>query len=90
MNYHNADPTPKRKKLPPTEYRKLREAAWKRAGGLCDVCQMYAPLDDYGNLIPGHLHHIKSRGAGGDDDISNAQWLCHICHGKHHGPRWSK
>ena len=31
-----------------------------------------------------HVHHIKSRGAGGDDDVRNMIGLCSGCHSKAH------
>ena len=31
-----------------------------------------------------HVHHIKSRGAGGDDDVRNMIGLCSGCHSRAH------
>ena len=32
----------------------------------------------------GHMHHIKARGEGGDDSLSNCVTLCWKCHAKEH------
>jgi hypothetical protein len=38
----------------------------------------------------GHVVHLKSRGSGGSDDMSNLTWGCYSCHilGDH-GVQWS-
>jgi len=59
--------------------KQLRAEAYERSRGLCEmklrrVCQVYA------GWMSGHLAHIKSRGAGGSDEISNVLWACAPCH----------
>jgi len=76
----------KRTKLNVMEYQDLRKKASKRALGHCELCYSWCPLSN------GHLHHIKSRGAGGGDDFdvdkdspnNNVLWLCYLCHDKKH------
>jgi 5-methylcytosine-specific restriction endonuclease McrA len=41
----------------------------------CLACECPPPVD---------IHHIKSRGAGGKDDIWNVIPLCRFCHSKWH------
>ena len=36
------------------------------------------------------MHHIKSRGSGGDDVAENVCELCKICHSKAHSAQISK
>ena len=38
---------------------------------MCLVC---------GKVGPGDIHHVKSRGAGGKDDLWNIMPLCRQCH----------
>lgn len=47
----------------------------------CEYCYRYTRLD--GQNI-GHVHHIKSKGSGGDDIESNLIYLCYECHDKVH------
>ena len=70
------NPQPKRKriKLSQKEYSELREDVCGFAGYQCESCGKYLPLDR------GTIHHIKTRGAGGDDIAENCQWLCLECH----------
>ena len=44
----------------------------------CEKCFAWCPLSN------GHLHHKKTRGAGGDDKLENVLWLCYLCHDKNH------
>lgn len=71
--------------------RKLRHDVYARAGGCCEECG--APAPENGSIFyRGHLSHIKSRGAGGEDSTNNTRWLCPRCHiydGGEHGLRWS-
>ena len=40
----------------------------------CPECGLYRTIDQM------HIHHIKTRGAGGDDRLSNLSWECYDCH----------
>ena len=74
------NPKPKRLKLTPVEYRKLKKDACERAMGYCEYCKCTpAPLDN-GAVPAGHPHHIKSRKSGGDDSLDNILWVCWVCH----------
>ena len=88
--HYQPDPKHKRISLNPKEYRELRIAAHKRAGGICEICKCSpAPLDNTDMGPPaGHVFHIKSRASGGDDILSNISWSCWVCHANHHGPQW--
>ena len=72
------DPKKKRISLNQAGYQWLRRRACKRAMGHCEECFDWTPYNN------GHLHHIKSRGAGGDDTLDNVLWLCYLCHDKYH------
>ena len=89
------DPKPITKRLKGKARQKLRKATWLRAGGYCETCGTYAPLRDSDNQFNvfecGHMSHIKSIGAGGEDTPENVKWECYRCHiGVHHGPQWSR
>ena len=71
-------PKKKRLKLSVKEYQELRKKACKRAMSSCEKCFAWCPLSN------GHLHHKKTRGAGGDDKLENVIWLCYLCHDKNH------
>jgi hypothetical protein len=88
-------PKPKTVRLKGAAYKELRRQVWKRAGGLCERCGAYAPLynsEGWFDIFEcGHLHHAKSRGAGGQDVLSDeVEWICFDCHSKHHGPIWGR
>ena len=73
----------------------LREAAFKRADGNCELCHEEAPWWDGGGPAPhpfGELIHKVARGKGGSDILKNVEWGHHACHFKrdHPGPQWSK
>jgi 5-methylcytosine-specific restriction endonuclease McrA len=70
------DPKKPRIKLNPKDYHELRVRVCERAVCRCEECNGWTPLE------AGHFHHIKSRGAGGDDSENNGQWLCWRCHAK--------
>lgn len=83
-------PKKKRIKLSNAEYHRLRYMAWYNAEGCCEAtdkegnrCGRYAPFDST-TMTNGELHHIKSRGAGGDDLENNSMWVCLYCHEKIH------
>jgi len=75
-------------------YTEFRKKVFGRAFGNCETCKGHAPLLWYGvfnEITCGHVHHVKSRGAGGEDVLSeDVVWLCYNCHLKTHGPKWSK
>ena len=84
--YLKSYPKPKRTKLSIKEYQQLRKDCCKRAWEHCELCGGWCPAKE------GHIHHIKSRGAGGGDDFhwqkdhpdNNVLWVCYICHNKTH------
>jgi 5-methylcytosine-specific restriction endonuclease McrA len=69
-----AQPKPKREKMTPRKWEERRIEVWERECGLCQGCFRFVPLTD------GHIHHIKTRGAGGGDEMSNLCLLCFLCH----------
>jgi len=77
------DPKRQRIKLSKKEWTALRDTMWVESGGRCEQCHRWLPLE--GGLFDGpHLHHIKSRGAGGDDTRNNLKLLCLNCHQTEH------
>uniref|UniRef100_A0A6H1ZL28 Putative homing endonuclease n=1 Tax=viral metagenome TaxID=1070528 RepID=A0A6H1ZL28_9ZZZZ len=48
----------------------------------CELCHRWT--------LHGHCHHIKSRGAGGDDTYENMVYLCVGCHTDAHNGKISK
>jgi len=67
-------PKKKRIKLSKDEYVKLKTMMWERQYRRCGRCNTYTPPETT------HFHHVKSRGAGGDDSEENGEIVCHICH----------
>jgi 5-methylcytosine-specific restriction endonuclease McrA len=64
----------------------LRFACWGRDDRRCQICDLetyWTPRFD-GDPLAYDMAHIKSRGAGGSDEISNVRALCHQCHMKEH------
>jgi 5-methylcytosine-specific restriction endonuclease McrA len=61
----------------PKPLRLIDEAALQRCRdrGFCEVCGRTAPIEP---------HHLKSRGARGDDADANLVSTCHECHDKAH------
>lgn len=67
----------------PHQYRKRREELCKRADSLCERCTAWAPIH------MGDWHHKRKRGMGGanrDDRLTNAEWLCKLCHEEEERP----
>ena len=64
----------KRIKLKPSEYRKMKTELYNRAKESCEICGRWVEFAQF------HVHHIKTRGAGGDDSLDNCQGLCFKCH----------
>ena len=63
---------------------KQRAVITKRANNKCEYCGAYL-TDDYT-----HVHHIKTRGSGGDNTPSNLIALCGKCHDDAHRALISK
>jgi 5-methylcytosine-specific restriction endonuclease McrA len=64
----------------------IRKRIYRRARGFCEECGLFI-IEESGEWHSMHLHHIKSRGAGGTWDDTNLQALCLTCHivNKHMG-----
>lgn len=78
-------PKPKRIRLKGKAMEALRVEVFARDKGICQNCGKYV------SWYNGHLTHIKSRGAGGDDSMENCLWKCPDCHIRieHGGVKWS-
>lgn len=85
LNEAHPHPKPERKRLKTKKDKEaFRRLLFSRAGGKCEYCRAPAPWE------AGHWHHIRSRGAWGDDTWENAAWLCGECHGKVHAGKIGK
>ncbi len=64
----------------------LRRDCLKRDKNKCRECGM-AVSDSFPAWHPkkAHMAHVRSRGAGGADDLSNVRVLCGDCHRAEHG-----
>jgi 5-methylcytosine-specific restriction endonuclease McrA len=65
----------------------LRRECCEKALSRCTVCGKYVPLSSYTGdplFANGHIHHKKTRGAGGDDSLENCIWVCIGCHDRIH------
>lgn len=78
----------KRTELKGKAYSNLRKALYDRAGGRCEnpECKNKGkplPLFDsegqFDIFSCGHVSHIKSKGAGGDDSMENCLYECFSC-----------
>lgn len=81
--FFNPDPKKKRIRLTGKKRTELRKALFRRAGGLCETCECPTPLYYYYEFDLyrcGHISHIKSVGAGGDDSLENCRYECYTCH----------
>jgi len=74
----NPNPKKKAKKLSPAKYHELRVDLYNKQKEHCFLCKCWMPF----NLS--HLHHLRSRGAGGGDDRDNVILICFKCHGRIH------
>lgn len=86
------DPKPKTIRLKGKAYTEFRKAVGKRAAWRCETCGCFAPFTINGVFdvfFCGHVSHIKSKGSGGSDDMSNVILECFDCHSKRHGPQLS-
>jgi 5-methylcytosine-specific restriction endonuclease McrA len=57
----------------------LRRACFERDQYRCSECDTLVTWDGY-FIGRGQMAHIKSRGAGGSDELSNVRTLCQKCH----------
>ena len=71
-------PKPVSQKLPDKEYHELRLKIHAKQLFCCLKCGFYTGFEIF------HLHHIKSRGAGGKDTEENLIGVCFRCHTKIH------
>jgi len=55
----------------PKKARIKEKKAMKNKRGKCEFCRKVGPTD---------MHHIKTRGSGGDDTPENLIELCRMCH----------
>lgn len=82
------------KRTLPGNWRRIREACRDRSAGLCQagipgVCEGERP-GGHPRPVYGHAHHLKRRGQGGADHLSNLAWVCGLCHGHlHHRVEWA-
>ncbi len=60
------------------------ELAKRRAGGICDLCELEAPFTDKSNEPFFEVHHIKWLSEGGPDTLENVVALCPNCHRRMH------
>ena len=69
-------PNPKKPpiRLSKKEYQALRLVIYTKQYGICKGCGFWFPENRFS------LHHIKSRGAGGDDSEENVEGYCVGCH----------
>jgi len=74
------NPNPKhiRIELNDKEYNKLRHRIYLKQYCSCFYCDKWLRFDEFS------LHHIISRGAGGDDSEENCMGICQECHDKIH------
>jgi len=71
-------------------YTNFRKEVFEAFSGRCSDCGKWVPFEGPSVFEQGHVSHIKSRGAGGSDILSNVNWKCYNCHiVKEHGPQWS-
>lgn len=65
---------------------KLRFDCWMRDGRRCKECGVLTHWEPRFPTDPDayDMAHIKSRGAGGSDELSNVRTLCHACHMEEH------
>ena len=76
--------TLRRGELTREEKAAIRHAVFVRDGGRCVDCGTRV-VEQSGLWWSMHLMHIRSRGAGGADELNNVKTHCHGCHMKAHG-----
>jgi hypothetical protein len=70
------------------DWRRRKQQLFKRAGGQCELCEMY--FSDRNEM---HPHHLRHRWPDRDDRLENLQALCYWCHREAHAdrePRWTQ
>jgi len=72
------NPKPPKIKLSDKKKHELRIALYNVYGEHCPKCMAWREFNQM------HLHHIKRRGAGGDDRLNNLSWECFECHDRDH------
>jgi len=65
----------------------VRRLARLRARGTCECTQSSCPHYSGCRTRATEYHHKKPLSDGGDDQLSNCQFLCHACHDRIHRPR---
>jgi 5-methylcytosine-specific restriction endonuclease McrA len=70
---------PKTIRLKGKELEALRRACFERDEFRCSECDIPV-IWERGTFQSGHMAHIKSRGAGGPDELWNVRLLCMKCH----------
>ena len=65
-------PKRRRLRLEAKAYDELRSQIMQRDGWRCQICGCRVFLE---------VHHLKTRGRGGDDAETNLVTLCRMCHG---------
>jgi len=74
MTLCRTQPKPKTIRLKGKALENLRREVFERDRGFCQQCGVWVSWKD------GHMAHIKSRGAGGEDAMENTVWKCPYCH----------
>ena len=83
MPYRRSKPRPNR--VYGAEMKDLRQQCWDRDEGQCRHCGIltfYAAVGYHPRNY--EMAHIRSRGAGGADELSNLKTLCSLCHKSEH------
>ena len=64
----------------------IRLIVYEEANECCEQCGIGLVFES-GSWSSMHLHHIKTRGSGGDWSRSNLKCLCIACHLNQHNPK---
>jgi 5-methylcytosine-specific restriction endonuclease McrA len=62
----------------------VQRLARQRARGTCECTQTSCPHYGRCRVRAIEFHHKKPVAAGGDDELSNCQFLCKACHSEIH------
>ena len=68
-------PKPRRMRLDPAAYERLRQEVLRRDGWRCQSCGTMSNLE---------VHHQQFRSRHGDDSEANLITLCAVCHARVH------
>lgn len=74
MIYMKSYPKKLRKKLSAWKYQRLRRKVYEEQFYRCIKCAKFLNFWEFS------LHHIKTKGAGGDDSRDNVEGYCLKCH----------